>query len=133
MQSDDYIAAQGKLGTIEWAFVSVNVKPQAYQFFYSLSDRDQAKVLALFQRLANFWHIGNGEKFHHLGERAGPKGQHLWEFKSFQIRFIGAYKPGHRFIVAYGLRKKANKLRAADIQVTISILEKYDALKGGKP
>lgn len=130
MSQDEFIAARGAWGTVEWAFVSTDVIPQAYQFFLGLSDQDQAKVLALFQRLAESGRISSREKFKQLGERAGPKGRGLWEFKSFQIRFVGDFRRGCRFIVALGLRKKQDNLRMADIEAAIYILEDYDTKNG---
>jgi hypothetical protein len=52
-------------------------------------------VLALFQILGETGKILNREKFKGLGEQ----GLGLFEFKSFQIRFIGDFRPGKRFVV----------------------------------
>ena len=122
------MAASGLRGTVEWAIDSHGGMP-ARDFFLGLSEEDKAKVLVLFQRLADFWHISNREKFKQLGSKAGA-GRDLWEFKSFQIRLIGNFRPGNRFIIAHGVRKKGDDLRKADIERAIRILGEHDA-RGG--
>lgn len=98
----------------------------AREFYLDLDDKDKAKIQALFQRLAEHGEIPNREKFKQLGEKAGPKGRGLWEFKSFQIRFIGDFRRGNRFIVAHGLRKKRDDLPRADIDKAVRILAEHD-------
>ncbi len=90
--------------------------PQAREeFFLSLDAADQAKMLALFRMLAETGRIPNREKFKSLGEG-------LFEFKSFQLRFLGDFRPGRRFVIAFGLRKKKDKLDRADIETAVRIL-----------
>src|SRR6266545_5870946 len=112
------VAVRGTWGTVEWAETASGREP-AFDFFGTLDVPDQAKVLALFQRLAEAGRIMNAEKFKGLGEQ----GLGLFEFKSFQIRFIGDFRPGKRFIVAHGLRKKKDDLDAADIAVAARIMK----------
>lgn len=108
----------------------------AKEFYLKLPDADRVKVVALFKRLADFGQISNREKFKQLGPKAGPKGRGLWEFKSGQIRLIGDFRPGSRFVVAHGTIKKADDLPKAEIEKAIRILAEHDARegqKGGKP
>jgi hypothetical protein len=78
----------------------------AKMFYSELEQRDRAKILALFNALAEVGWIPTRERFKKLGKR---RNWSLWEFKSFQIRFIGALtkqaRPGE-FVVALGVRKK---------------------------
>lgn len=98
------IAARGAWGTVEWAQDARGQEP-AFTFFEGQEAPDQAKILALFQMLAETGRIPNREKFKSLGER----GLGLFEFKSFQLRVIGDFRPGRRFVVANGLRKKRGR------------------------
>lgn len=78
--------------------------------------------MALFKRLADMGDIANREHFKSLG-RAG-KG--LWEFKRFQLRFLGDYRPGSRFVVALGVRKKKDEHDPVDIEKAVRILAEHD-------
>lgn len=78
----------------------------------------------LFERLADHGRIRNNEQFKKLGDRQGHA---IWEFKSYQLRFLGAFTPGGRFLVALGLRKKKNKLRSADLDRAARILSEHIA------
>lgn len=127
----EYIAARGAWGTVEWAIDSRKRMP-ARDLYLRLPPEDQAKVSTLFKRLADFGRISNREKFNQLGERAGPKGRHIWEFKSFQIRFLGEFRPGSRFVVAHGTDiKKSRELPPKDIEIAIRVLAEHDARRSG--
>ena len=115
------IIAKGHWGTVEWA-TNANGESPARAFFESLDAADQAKMLALFGRLAKDGAIPNREKFRKLGQQGGKKYSHLWEFKSFQIRFLGIFR-GNRFLVAHGTRKKKDKLSGGDKEKTVRILD----------
>jgi hypothetical protein len=120
------IAASGAWGTVEWAIDSQGNMP-AREVFLGLSPPDKAKVLSMFQRLSDFGCISNREKFKQLGEKAGPQGRDLWEFKSHHIRFFGDFRPGRRFIVAHGITdKKQDKLRKADITIAVRMMFEHD-------
>jgi len=126
------IAAVGKWGKVEWA-TDQNGKMPARSYYLDLSDDDKAKVLALFQRLADHGFIQNREKFKKLGEKAKGKGSELWEFKSFQHRFLGDYRQNRRFIIAHALRKKSDNLPASDIAKAVRILQEHDQREKGIP
>lgn len=113
------VAAKGAWGTVEWATDSNGAMP-AMEVYAGLGAPEKAKILSLFQRLAEFGAISNREKFRQLGEKAGAKGRNLWEFKDHQRRFIGDFRPGRRFVVAHGITdKKQNELRKADIEIAV--------------
>ena len=116
---------------MEWAVDSRGDLP-ARKVYLSLLDKNKAKVDALFRRLAESGPILNREKFRQLGEKAGTKARGLWEFKSFQIRFIGDFRPGGRFIIAHGLdNKKKDNLPKPDIEKAVRILEEHDSRERG--
>jgi hypothetical protein len=113
--------AGGKL-SVEWAVDSRGRTP-ALEYFKTLDPKDRQKVLSLFKRLADYGDISNREHFKSLGK----KGQGLWEFKHFQLRFLGDFRPGGRFLVAHGLRKKRDDLDPADIVRAKRVLDEHDA------
>jgi hypothetical protein len=114
-------AARGTWGTVEWA-KDTRGQESAYSFFQTLDATYHAKVLALFQMLAETGRILNREKFKGLGEQ----GLSLFEFKSFQLRFIGDFRKGKRFLVAHGVQKKKDELDPADIATAARILKEND-------
>jgi hypothetical protein len=122
---NERIAAQGTWGTVEWA-IDLRLRLVAKEFFLALEGGDQRKVAALFQWLATEGRVPNREKFKGLG----VQGLGLWEFKSHQIRFLGDFRPGARFVVALGLRKKQDALRPADIQNAARIMKENDVVEG---
>lgn len=79
---------------------------------------------ALFNRFADFGHINTRERFKKLQTL---RGWALWEFKSHQIRFIGAHARGTRrlFLVALGMRKKQDRHKKRHLDRALRILEQY--------
>ncbi len=126
------IAAAGKWGKVEWA-TDENGNMPARSYYLDLTDNDKAKILALFQRLADQGFIQNREKFKKLGSKAKGKGSELWEFKSFQHRFLGDFRPRSRFIIAHALQKKSDNLPTSDIARAIRILQENDQQEEGMP
>lgn len=111
-------AASGPWGRVIWAEDASGGSP-ARDFFISLPVGDQTKVMALLKRMAETGQIQNREKFKKVGD--------LFEFKSFQIRFIGDFRVGRVFVVAHGVRKKRNELRPEDLARAQRILDEHDA------
>ena len=119
----DQSVATGEWGRVVWAVKATGQRP-ALEFFEQLSKEEAAKVQVLFERLAERGQIRNNEQFKKLGDRQGHV---IWEFKSYQIRFLGAFTPGGRFLVAHGLRKKKKSLRSADLDRAARILTEHMA------
>ena len=119
------IAVKGEWGRVEWAS-DKNANMPARDYYLALPGKDQAKILPLFQLLANKGFIQNREKFKKLGKRAKGEGSELWEFKSFQHRFLGDFRPNGRFIIAYALQKKSDDLPKPDIEKAVRILKEND-------
>lgn len=124
------IAAKGAWGTVEWA-IDLKGEMPAREYYLKLPNPDKAKVNTMFQYIANSGFIKNREKFRQLGVKAGTKARGFWEFKSFQVRFIGDFRPGGRFIIAIGTTKKKDKLSQDEIEKAIRILSEHDAREGG--
>jgi hypothetical protein len=83
-------------------------------------------VAALFQRLAEVGRINNREQFRNLGEQSGKRGSELWEFKRFQDRFLGDFRPGRRFLIAAYQQKKKDRLDPAVIERAVGVLGEND-------
>jgi hypothetical protein len=111
-------AAQGSKCTVIWAEDATSAMP-ARSFVLSQSESDQAKLFALFKRLADFGFISNREKFKKLD-------RDLWEFKSFQLRVLGDFRPNGIFVLAHGVRKKKDQLSSGDLQTARRILREHD-------
>lgn len=120
------VAVDGEKVTVEWAVDSRGHMP-ALEFFKELTLADRQKVGVLFKRLADKGDITSREHFKCLGKSGGG----LWEFKRHQIRFIGDYRPGGRFVIALGVRKKRDELNPADIKKAQRILAEHDARERG--
>lgn len=121
MASKRVVAVHGPKLTVEWAIDSRERTP-ALEFFKELSLEDRRKVISLFKRLADEGEISNRELFKSLGKQ----GLGLWEFKRFQLRFLGDFRPGGRFLVAVGVRKKRDDLNDSDIERARRVLTEHD-------
>lgn len=123
MSHDDNsrVAATGQALTIVWG-TDARARSVAKDFYDALNTADQVKVMALFQRLADHGQIHNREKFKGLGRQ----GHDLWEFKSFQLRFLGDFRPGGRFVVAFAVRKKKDEHTRADLEAAVRLLREHD-------
>lgn len=77
---------------------------------------------AVFNLLANRGRISSKEKFKKLADRRGLA---IWEFKRFQLRFLGGFAPGERFVVTHGLRKKRDELRPRELDRAARILREH--------
>ena len=109
---------------MEWA-VDASGKTPAREFFLELKPADRAKIQAQFNLLAKQGRIDTRERFRKLETR---RGWALWEFKSFQLRFIGTYsRIASAFVVADGLRKKQDRHRSRDLDRAVRILDEHFA------
>lgn len=121
---ENLVAIEGRKFRLIWACES-NGKMPAREFVLAQSPKNRAKLVALFGRLADFGVIHNREKFKKLEDD-------LWEFKSFQIRVLGAFRPNGIFVLAHGVTKKKDELSPSDIEIAKRILREHDKLKTTK-
>ena len=98
-------------------------------FYEGISAQEKAKALVLFQRMAELGPAGlqNREKFKFLEEK---RGERLFEFKSFQLRFLGAYRPGGHFVLAHALKKKSDDLPVPALETAAQNLKEHDQYHG---
>jgi hypothetical protein len=113
----------GRKRTIEWAIRADGSCP-AREFFNGLRRSDQIGLAKSFERLGDDGYIRSKEHFKQI------EGTDLHEFKRFQIRIIGAWRLGGRFLMAHGIDdKKQDKLKRSDIDKAYKILAENDAME----
>lgn len=93
----------------------------AGDFLNELDDPDTAKVAAIIHILGDRGHYANPEKFKKV------EGSKVFEIKSFQIRIFCFFSSDRRLVLLYGLRKKKNKHKSADIQRAEEYREWYES------
>ena len=121
---NELIAYRGKKFVIEYG-ICTNGSAPAKEFFDSLSERDQAKLMALFVRMGEEGVIRNEEKFKRV------EGTECFAFKSFQIRMICRFQPGGRLILLCGLWKKKDRYPPTEIERAKRIFEEHQGRQSG--
>lgn len=121
----DRVVARGAWGTVEWAVDRGGHLPARVDYERLTAER-RAKMGALFRRLAETGLISNGDLFHKLGDKGGKRGSELREFKRFQDRFLGNFRPGRRFLIAAYEQKKKDRLDPAVIERAVRVLAEND-------
>jgi hypothetical protein len=117
------IVYRGSRYQIEWA-VTLNEQMPAADFFQELSDRDQAKMLALFRLIGETGRIHSSEHFRKV------KGSKFFEFKHFQIRMLCFFTREKSIVITSGFRKKQNKIPNKEIARANKIMREH-LQKGG--
>ena len=93
----------------------------AGEFLDDLDESDTAKIAAIVQYLGDRGHLSNPEKFKKI------EGSSVFEIKSFQIRIFCFFASDRRLVLLYGLRKKKNKHKNADIRRAERYREWYES------
>lgn len=109
---------------IEYAF-DANGRQPAQDFLDRLEPRYQQRFYRLFEVLQQHGRIKNYTEF----KKLGPEACSLWEFKVFQARLFGDFRPGGRFIVAGGTIKKnesKNGRMKREIETACRVLAEHD-------
>lgn len=98
----EYIAYEGSKFIIEWYFDS-NGKSVALDYFESLDDGNQIKLMGLFELMGGLGEIRNKEKFRYEDDK-------IYAFKPQPHRFLCFFFTGHKIIVTNAFHKKSDKL-----------------------
>lgn len=119
--SEPNVAAKGAWGRVIWA-----QEGSAKRFFDGQSVSDRTKLGAIFMYVATVGTLfRHPEKFKKVGDVKAP-GEHqahaICEFKSFQLRFLGEFRPNREFVIAHGTLKKKDNLDSADLTRAAVIL-----------
>ncbi len=117
-QSKEYIALEGTKFTIEWYF-DAKGKSAAWEYFESLDDDMQIKLLGLFELMGNVGAIRNKTKFRYEGDK-------VYAFKPQPHRFLCFFFTGHKIIVTNAFHKKSDKLPANEKERALNSKDDYE-------
>lgn len=118
IKNKEYIAFEGKEFTIEWYFDNRS-KSIALDYFESLDDEEQAKLLGLFELMGNVGEIKNKTKFRNEGDK-------VYAFKPKPHRFLCFFFTGQKIIVTNAFHKKADKLPSNEKDRALKIKNNYE-------
>lgn len=114
----EHVVFAGEKFTIEWYFDSKG-KSRALNYFESLGDRDQIKLLELFELMGNVGEIKNKNKFRSEGEK-------IYAFKPHPYRFLCFFYAGQKIILTNAFHKKTDKLPQNEKLRALEIMKSYE-------
>ena len=118
-KSYEYIAFAGERFLIEWSFDSKG-NSIALDYFESLNEDEQIKLLNLFELMGNIGAIKNETKFRNEGEK-------IYAFKPQPHRFLCFFFTGQKIIVTNAFHKKTDKLPIKEKDRALKIKENYES------
>ena len=118
-KSNEYIAFEGEKFLIEWYFDSKG-NSIALDYFESLNEDEQIKLLNLFELMGNIGAIKNETKFRNEGEK-------IYAFKPQPHRFLCFFFTGQKIIVTNAFHKKTDKLPIKEKDRALKIKENYES------
>jgi len=111
------LAVEGSWGRVEFS-AEDDGKSELYETFLALPHADQVPLHVSMKKLADAGRISNKQKFKKV------ENSDVFEFKEYQQRFVGFFRPGRRFIIAAHEQKKKDRLSPATIKRAESVLER---------
>ena len=117
------IVYEGSCFRIAWATTRSGRKP-ASEFFDGLSAQNQARLLVLFELLADKGRISNLEHFRKIA------GTECFEFKRGQIRMPCFFYSRKTVMVTHGFIKKSGKTPPREIGRALRIRQEHIERKG---
>lgn len=118
-QLREYIAFEGKKFLIEWYF-DAKGHSMALDYFESLTEDEQIKLLGLFELMGNIGTIKNETKFRHEGDK-------IYAFKPQPHRFLCFFFTGKKIVVTNAFHKKTDKLPVKEKEKALRIKESYES------
>jgi len=115
----EYIAFEGEKFLIEWYFDSKG-NSIALDYFESLNEDEQIKLLSLFELMGNIGVIKNETKFRNEGDK-------IYAFKPQPHRFLCFFFTGQKIIVTSAFHKKTDKLPPKEKERALKIKENYES------
>lgn len=115
----EYIAFEGEKFTVEWYFNNRGTSI-ALDYFESLDERGQVKLLELFELIGNVGEIKNKIKFNNEGDK-------IYAFKPQPHRFLCFFFAGKKIIVTNAFHKKTDKLPMNEKRKALMVKENYEA------
>lgn len=98
----EYIAYEGEVFQIEW-YYNARGESQAFTYLEGLSEKEQAKLFILLERMGDIGKIHNIEKFRNEGDK-------IFAFKPQPHRFLCFFQEGKKIIITNAFQKKQQKL-----------------------
>jgi phage-related protein len=118
LQQKEHIAFEGKKFTIEWYFDSKG-KSIALEYFDSLDDDEQMRLLSLFEVMGNVGEIKNKTKFRYEDDM-------IYAFKPQPHRFLCFFFTARKIIVTNAFHKKTDKLPTNEKKRALNIKDDYE-------
>ena len=118
MDNKEYIALDGVEFTIEWYF-DAKGNSLALNYFESLSEKLQIKLLELFKLMADMGEIKNKEKFNYEGDK-------IYAFKPKPHRFLCFFFEGKKIIVTHAFCKRMPKLPMQEKERALILKHDYE-------
>ncbi len=118
MGHKDYIAFKGSEFTIEWYF-DLKGKSIALDYFESMNEKQQIKLLELFVLMGNVGEIRNKEKFNNEGDK-------IYAFKPQPYRFLCFFFEEGKIIVTHAFYKKTQKLPKNEKEKALLLKKDYE-------
>lgn len=117
-QSCEYIAFEGEKFLIEWYF-DTKGHSVALDYFESLTENEQIKLLSLFELMGNIGAIKNETKFRSEGDK-------IFAFKPQPHRFLCFFFTGQKIIITNAFHKKTDKLPPKEKDKALKIKDDYE-------
>ena len=115
----ELIAFEGKEFLIEWYFDSKG-ESEPLEYFESLDENEQIKLLTLFKLIGNTGAIKNKTKFRSEGDK-------IYAFKPKPHRFLCFFFSGKKIVVTNAFHKKADKLPLQEKIRALKYKEDYES------
>lgn len=115
----EHIAFEGREFRIEWYF-DVKGNSAALDYFESLSEPEQIKLLNLFELMGNIGNIKNKTKFRSEGDK-------IYAFKPQPHRFLCFFFTGQKIIVTNAFHKKTDKLPTKEKERALKLKSDYES------
>src|SRR3990167_5357786 len=117
-ENKEFIVFEGNEFTVEWYF-NTKGKSIALDYFESLDDNEQMKLLGLFELIGNVGEIKNKTKFRNEGDK-------IYAFKPQPHRFLCFFFTGKKIIVTNAFHKKTDKLPQNEKDKALKIKDDYE-------
>ena|SRR3990167_550433 len=115
---NEFIAFEGRKFVIEWYFDN-NGKSIALDYFESLDNACQMKLLGLFELMGDIGEIRNKEKFRYEDDK-------IYAFKPQPHRFLCFFFSGHKIIVTNAFHKKTDKLPIKEKERAVKLKSDFE-------
>ncbi len=114
----EFIAFSGQEFLVEWYFDSKG-DSESLEYFESLDEDEQVKLLTLFKLIGNTGAIKNKTKFRSEGDK-------IYAFKPKPHRFLCFFFSGKKIIVTNAFHKKTDKLPPQEKDRALKYKEDYE-------